>query len=182
MEIRKVQMHDISKIKSIADSLYINSEKENSDFGFYRYNLSREQYQRRSESDLFLVGMNNSTLEGFCMAYDSGFIQKLIEQEPKLKEDSIFKYLTEQEEDIVYIDQLAVEEPKSFRGSFCAYKLFQTVKEKSSDKSSIQGVITHKPWQNRSSLNFFTHLGARLVREIVGEDNITFGIYSMDLE
>src|SRR3989344_695811 len=116
MEIRKVQVQDIPQIKTIADSLVVTSENQDRNFGFYKYSLTSEQYARRSESNLFLVVLDNSRLEGFCMAYYSEFIQRLIEQEPQLKENKIFRYLTEQQEDYVYIDQLAVRTPKTFLG------------------------------------------------------------------
>lgn len=181
MEIRKVQVQDIPQIKTIADSLVITSENQDRDFGFYKYSLTNEQYTRRSESNLFLVGLNNSRLEGFCMAYDSEVIQRLIEQEPQLRENEIFRYLSGQEEDYVYIDQLAVRKPKSFNGATCACELFERIKEGSIGKTSIQGIIPHSPWKNNSSIGFFTHQGAKLVKEIKGSEDITFGVYKLSL-
>ena len=181
MEIRKVQARDISQIKTIADSLVVTSENQDRDFGFYKYSLTNEQYTRRSESDLFFVGLDNSRLEGFCMAYDSEFIQRLIEQEPQLRENEIFRYLSGQQKDYVYIDQLAVRKPKSFTGATCACELFERIKEVSRGKASIQGVIPHIPWKNNSSVGFFTHQGAKLVKEIKGSEGITFGAYKLSL-
>ena len=181
MEIRKVQVQDIPQIKTIADSLVVTSENQDRNFGFYKYSLTSEQYARRSESNLFLVGLGNSKLEGFCMAYDSEFIQRLIEQEPQLRENEIFRYLTEQQEDYVYIDQLAVRKPKTFLGGTYACELFKRLKEKSEGHQSIQGISPHSPWKNKSSIGFFTHQGARLVKEIKGSEDIIFGAYKLDL-
>ncbi len=181
MEIRKVQMRDIPQIKTVADSLVVTLENQDRDYGFYKYSLTNEQYARRSESDLFLVGLDNSRLEGFCMAYDSEFVLRLIEQEPQLRENEIFRYLTEQQEDYVYIDQLAVRSPKSFNGATCACELFDRIKEESRGKASIQGVSPHSPWKNKSSIEFFTHQGGRLIRELEGSEGIIFGAYRLDL-
>ena len=96
MEIRKVQASDIPKVKKLADSLVATSESKDRTSGFYDYRLTLEQYERRSESDLFLVGCSDSELEGFCMAYDLDFVRRLIEQEPQLRNDAIFNHLFEQ--------------------------------------------------------------------------------------
>lgn len=181
MKIRKVQMRDIPQIKSIADSLAVTSENQDRNYGFYKYSLTYEQYARRSESNLFLVGLDNSRLEGFCMAYDSEFVKRLVEQEPQLRENEIFRYLTEQQKDYVYIDQLAVREPKSFNGAIYACGLFERIRNESKGRTSIQGVIPHIPWKNKSSIGFSTHLGAKLVREIKGSEDIVLGVYRLDL-
>lgn len=181
MKIRKVQMQDIPQIKTIADSLVVTSENQYKNYGFYDYNLTNEQYAKRSKSDLFLVGLNNSILEGFCMAYDSQFIQRLIEQEPQLIENEIFRYLTEQQKNYVYIDQLAVREPKSFKGATCACELFNRIKGESRGKAYIQGVSPHIPWKNEFSIRFFSHQGARFIREIKGSEGLIFGVYQLDL-
>ena len=180
MEIRKAQLSDIPQIKSIADSLVVTPEDREKDSGFYDYCLSGEQYKRRI-NDLFLVGTGNSRVEGFCMAYDSEFIRRLIEQEPELQEDTIFKYLTSQQENYVYIDQLAVRRPGSFVGSSYACGLFEKLREESEGRNSIIGTIPHIPWKNKSSIRFFTHKGAKLVDEIGQEDKIVFGVYRMSL-
>jgi len=180
MEIRKVQVQDIPQIKSIADSLVVTPETKEKDLGFYDYCLSREQYQRRM-NDFFLIGCRNSEIEGFCMAYDSEFIRRLVEQEPELQEDTIFKYLTSQQEDYVYIDQLAVRNPKTFSGSVCACGLVDRVKEMSRGKDSLIGVVPHFPWKNETAIRFHKHQGTELVDEIGQKDKIVFGVYRMSL-
>ena len=181
MEIRKVQTRDIHQIKKLADSLVVTSKNADEKLGFYDYSLNEEQYRTRSKSDLFFVGYSKSELEGFCMAYDSYFVRQLIEQEPQLREDTIFKYLMEQKEDFVYLDQLAVRKPKTFIGGAYACRLFERLKENSERNQSIQGVIPHLPWKNETSIKFFTHQGARLLKEITGKNQIVFGVYRLDL-
>lgn len=181
MEIRNVLEKNLPEIKEIADSLLVSPETKNKEYGFYDYSLLLEQYRARMKSKHFLVAIKNSRLEGFCMAYDSDFIRQLVEQEPQLKNDAIFKYITAQQEDYVYIDQLAVRKPKTFIGRTYACKLFERLKEVSKGKQFIQGVIPHIPWKNESSISFFTHQGARLIKEIKGKKNIVFGIYRLDL-
>jgi len=181
MEIRKVQAEDITKIKKLADSLVVTPESENRNLGFYNYCLTLKQYKKRSESDLFLVGCSDSRLEGFCMAYDSDFVKELVEQEPRLRDDAIFNYLIAQQEDYVYIDQIAVRKPKTFIGGTYACGLFERLKKDSKGKQSIQGVISHNPWKNETSIKFFAHRGARLLKEITGKNQIVFGVYRFDL-
>lgn len=181
MEIKKVQTKDLQEIKAIADSLVVTPKEPHRKTGFYDYSLSGEQYTRRSRSDMFLVCCRNQRLEGFCMAYDSDFVRQLIDQEPKLREDVVFRYLSKQQEDYVYLDQLAVKKQGTFCGMACACELIDKLKGVSKEKKSIVGVIPHTPWANQPSINFFTHQGANLVREIGTEENIVFGVYKLDL-
>jgi len=55
------------------------------------------------------------------------------------------------------------------------------LKENSERNQSIQGVILHLPWKNETSINSFTHQGARLLKEINGKNQIVFGVYRLDL-
>ena len=181
MEIRKVQIGDIPQIKTIADSLVVTPKTKDKNFGFYDYCLNQEHYQRRTQSDLFLIGCINSEIEGFCMAYDSGFVKKLIGQEPQLKSDTIFQYLAGLQEDYVYIDQLAVRKPKTFLGSVCAYSLVDRVKEMSRCKDSLIGVVSHFPWRNEPAIRFCKHQGVKLIEEIGYRDKIIFGVYRLEL-
>ena len=184
MEIRKVQTKNIPQIKELADSLVVTSKDADKKSGFYEYSLSEEQYRKRSESDLFFVGYSDSGLEGFCMAYDSDFVMRLVKQEPKLRDDAIFNYLTEQKEDYVYIDQFAVRRPKTIISRTYACRLFERLKENSEGNQSILGVIPHLPWKNETSIKFFTHQGGRLLKEIkdiTKKNQIVFGVYRLKL-
>ena len=181
MEIRKVQTRDIPQIKRLADSLVVTSKNADKKLGFCDYSLSEEQYRMRSRSGLFLVGCNNSELEGFCMAYNSDFVRRLVEQELQLRDDAIFNYFILQQEAFVYLDQIAVRKPKTFLGGIYAYELFERLKENSEGNQFIQGVIPHLPWKNETSIKFFTHQGGRLLKEITGKNQVAFGVYRLDL-
>jgi len=181
MKIRKVQARDIPQIKKLADSLVVTSKNADEKLGFYDYSLNEEQYRTRSRSDLFLVGYSDSELEGFCMAYNSDFVKKLVEHEPQLKDDAIFNYLVLQQESFVYLDQIAVRKPKTFIGSVCACSLVERLKEKSGGNQSIQWVIPHLPWKNETSIRYSTHQGGRLLKEITDKNQIVFGVYRFDL-
>lgn len=177
MKIRYVQISDTVKIKEIADSLVVNSNETNKRTGFCDYSLTQEQYERRTESDFFLVGDNRLNLEGFCMAYDSDFVRQLIEQEQSLENDTVFKYLQSLKSDYVYVDQFAVQKPRSFTGSKLSTLLFKELKSISKEKESIIGVIPHSPWKNEYSVGFFSHQGAKLVDEIQNESGLVLGVY-----
>lgn len=181
MEVRKVQKQDIQGIKEIADSLRVTFESRNRDSGFYNYCLTFEQYQRRSESGLFLVATCNWELEGFCMAYDSEFVKRLIAQEPQLKNDVVFNYLNNLSENYIYVDQIAVRQPKSYISRLSAYKLVNKLRELSLGNDAIIGVVPHYPWKNGSAIKFHEHLGTKLVREIGSQDKIVFGVYRKNL-
>ena len=181
MEIRKVRIGDISQIKTIADSLVVTPKDKNKESGFYDYCLSSKQYRTRSRSDLFFVGCSDSELGGFCMAYNSDFVRRLVEQELQLRDDAIFNYFILQQEAFVYLDQIAVRKPKTFLGGIYAYELFERLKENSEGNQFIQGVIPHLPWKNETSIKFFTHQGGRLLKEITGKNQVVFGVYRLDL-
>jgi hypothetical protein len=181
MEIRKVQMQDIPQIKALADSLVVTQDSQDSKIGFYDYSLTLEQYQKRCESDLFLVSCRDSELEGFCMAYDSEFVKRLVEREPSLREDVIFNYLGKLNEGYVYVDQLAVGRPKTFVGSASACQLIDKIKELSKGKGSLVAVVPHYPWKNSTAIRFHEHQGTRLVEEIGNKDKLVFGVYRLDL-
>lgn len=177
MEIRPVQNSDVTKIKEIADSLIVNPNETDKRTGFYDYSLTQEQYERRTESDFFLVGCNGPNLEGFCMAYDSDFVKEISEQEQYLENDTVFNYLQSLNTDYVYVDQFAVKNPRSFIGRKVSTLLFEELNSVSKEKESIIGVIPHSPWKNEYSVGFFSHQGAKLVDEIQNESELVFGVY-----
>jgi hypothetical protein len=181
MEIRKVKIKDIAKIKSLANSLVVKSGDEDKKTGFYEYSLTEEQYKKRSQSDLFFACLNNSNLEGFCMAYDYEFVRKLVEQEPKLKEDAILKYITKLPEKYAYIDQFAVRIPGTYQGNKAVYNLCSELIKRSKYLNYLVGAIPHKPWQNKLSKDFFIKRGAKLIGEVKGKNKIIFGIYKFEL-
>ena len=76
---------------------------------------------------------------------------------------------------------MAVRKPKSFNGATCACELFERIREVSRGKESIQGIIPHSPWKNNSSIRFSTHQGLKLVKEIKGSEDITFGAYKLSI-
>lgn len=180
MKIRNVSIQDITQVKAIADRLAVSTKNESRRTGFYDYPITISQYERRSESPLFLVSCRDSDVEGFCMAYDSNFIKRLIEKEPTLREDVVFKYLDGLEGDFVYLDQLAVKGVGTMGGSVVACNLVDRLIALSGGKKFIEGFIVHRPWKNEGSIKFFTHKGARLMGE-VQSDKIVFGIYRKDL-
>ena len=114
------------------------------------------------------------------MAYDSEFVRSLTQQEPQLKRDTIFNYLTNLNEEYVYIDQLAVKKLETFIGSISACRLTDKLKEMA-DGKLIVGFIPHNPWKNHSSIKFFTHQEAKLCKEISSKDKIVFGVYTFSL-
>ena len=179
MEIRKVQIKDLPQIKSIADSLVVTSGDSGKNFGFYDYSLTTEQYERRSQSDLFLVVSQETNLEGFCMAYDSEFVRRLVKQEPQLNDDVIFRYLVELKERYVYIDQFAVRKPKTSAGNSASYELWTRLVEQSKNYHFMLGAIPHQPWRNEDSIRFFTKRGGNLIQEI--GNKIIFGVYRLEL-
>ena len=181
MIIRKVGIQDVQEIKRIADSLVVTSEREDRTSGFYDYCLTSEQYERRSNSNLFLVANRDSELEAFCMAYDSKFIRRLMEEEPRLREELVFDYLSRLSQDYIYLDQLAAKKPGSFTGSIAVCNLFNELRELAKNKEFMLGIIPHSPWKNRQSIRFANRQGFKLVDKIGSKEKILFGVYRLDL-
>lgn len=180
MEIRQIRAEEVAEVESLAHS-FIVRPREDKPFGFYDYTLSREQYMLRARSPFFLVARDEKELEGFCMAYDSEFVRRLIEQETRLREEVIFGYLNQCQDNYVYLDQFAVRKPGTFGGSITACSLLETLRQLSLGRKFIQGVIPHKPWRNQNSIRFFTHRGGEFVQEIGDKNKIVFGVYRLDL-
>lgn len=181
MQIRRAKVSDVKSIKSLADALVVKKGEVDKTSGFYDYSLTSAQYLNRVSSPFFFVAENNGGLEGFCMAYDSRFVRKLAEQDASLKKDVIFKYLLSLIGNYVYADQLAVRQLKSYTGGLAACKLIDRLKEASSEKGALIGVVPHSPWKNEPAIKFHTHEGARLVEEIGTKGKIVFGVYRISL-
>jgi len=182
MNIRKAKVSDIGNIKSLADALVVRPNDLGKTTGFYDYSLTENQYLRRVESPFFFVAESQEGFEGFCMAYDSEFVRKLIEQEPQLREDAIFDYLNHLNEDYVYIDQLAVRELRTIRGGLTACNLINRIidETRTANIHSLLCAIAHKPWENISALKLAEKSGFKLQQEIDSK-GILLGIYQLTL-
>jgi hypothetical protein len=182
MRIRKARTFDVNRIKSLADALAVGPNDSNKISGFYNYSLNGQQYLNRIFSYFSYVAESKEELEGFCMAYDTDFLQDLIKREDKLKDDSISKYLVELNTPLVYIDQLAVREPGTTIGSLAAYYLRENLTDdaKKSGIPSILCAVSHKPWKNILSIRFCKKSNFEFQQEI-NSNGTTLGIYKLNL-
>jgi len=182
MQIRKARTFDVKKIKSLADTLVVGPNDSNKISGFYNYSLNELQYLNRIFSYFSYVAETKEELEGFCIAYDTDFLQDLMKRDDRLKGDSISKYLIELNKPIVYIDQLAVREPSTTIGSLAAFYLRENLKDdaKKSGIISILCAVPHKPWKNILSVRFCKKSNFEFQQEI-DSNGVTLGIYKLNL-
>ena len=182
MKIRQANILDIKSIKSLADTLAVNSSDSKKITGFYNYPLNETQYFNRITSPFFFVAESQKGLEGFCMAYNSKFLKALVKKESGLKEDTLLKYLSELHLPLVYIDQLAVREPETIVGSLTAYNLRNKIigETKRLGISNILGVVAHKPWKNILAVKFCEKSGFEFQQE-VNSKGILLGIYKLNI-
>lgn len=182
MQIRQARVSDIESIKSLADSLAVSLGDSSRTSGFYNYSLTPRQYLNRISSPFFFIAENPGGLEGFCMAFNSQFVRRLMTQESQLERDAIFNYLGSLGVDYIYIDQFAVKKPRTPLGSLTAVALRERIiaETRKHKVPCILGAIVHQPWKNIDAIRFVKRSGFNLNRE-VNSSGILLGLYQLNV-
>lgn len=180
---RTAKKTDMSAVVKIAETIRLNVQEPQLKLlriGFLIYVLSESEYARR-ENPYFIISLEDSTIEGFLICYDSIFLRDLVKDGSISHQDGIIKFLFDEEEgSFIFGDQIAVG-PSATRqglGRDLMLDMFERMRKANIPRMFV--TVLHAPIRNDVSIAFCEELGAQCVKEATNKDSLTWGIYSFE--
>ncbi len=177
VQIRRAVVEDVSKIRKLAESLRINLNKPQ-EGGFLVHVTYTQGYAARlAKNPFFYVAEREGEMAGFLMCFEDKALENLVQRGVMTAEDNTFDFIFSQPRPFLVVDQIGVDRDYARQGVGRALMQGLFDDPRGIKIKDLYAEILHAPARNQTSINFFSSLGFRGIKELTNSDNNTWGIY-----